>query len=118
MKSQTMDQLSIRAREAAGTLGEIAALLHDLVEDTDTTLAELREIGFNPIVVDAVDHLTRRDGESYSDFITRCNEHDVARLVKIADIEDNLEDQSALEPEEAEFLKKRYEKALLTLKGD
>ena len=94
----------------------IAALLHDVVEDTPITLAELREMGFEGIVIDAVDHLTRRKGESYTDFILRCKKHDIAREVKIfGDIPDNIEDQSALEPEEAEFLKTRYTKALEVL---
>ena len=102
-----------------GIYCEIAALLHDVPEDTSVSLQDLRDMGFDQFVVDIVDHVTRRkeQGEKYKDFIKRCKEHDYARFVKIADIEDNMEDQSALEPEEAEFLRTRYNNALEVLRG-
>lgn len=91
------------------------ALLHDTVEDTDTTLDDLRDLGFSNEVVEAVDCLSRRPGETYANFIERAAVNEHARIVKIADIQDNLQDQSALDPDEAEFLKKRYTKALKRL---
>lgn len=94
------------------TLEKTAALLHDVVEDTDVTLEDLRELGFEQTVLDVVDKLTKRPGEKYVDFIERISNEPHAVRVKIADIEDNLEDQSALDPEEASFLRKRYYKAL------
>jgi (p)ppGpp synthase/HD superfamily hydrolase len=99
----------------AGLAVMIACVLHDVVEDTSLTLEDLRDLGFDPIVVATVDYVTRRKGESYKDFIKRCKQHDLARQVKIFDIDDNLEDQSALEPEEAAFLKTRYTEALQEL---
>lgn len=69
----------------------MAAVLHDVVEDTPVTLDDLRGRGFPPEVVDAVDGLTRREGESYDDFVRRAALHPVARRVKIADLEDNLD---------------------------
>lgn len=91
------------------------ALLHDTVEDTDLTLDDLREIGFAEDIIEAVDALSRRPYESYVEFIERCKLNKLARAVKVADIEDNLEDQSALDQEEAAFLKKRYTNALKKL---
>ncbi|HEX2081245.1 MAG TPA: HD domain-containing protein [Longimicrobium sp.] len=69
----------------------MAAVLHDVVEDTGWTLEALRERGFPEEVVEAVDHLTRREGESYEDFVTRAAAHPVARRVKVADLEDNMD---------------------------
>lgn len=69
----------------------MAAVLHDVVEDTGWTLDALRERGFPSEVVEAVDHLTRRGGESYDDFVTRAAAHPVARRVKVADLEDNMD---------------------------
>jgi len=69
----------------------MAAVLHDVVEDTPWTLDALRARGFPDEVVDAVDHLTRRDGESYDEFAGRAGRHPVARRVKIADLEDNMD---------------------------
>jgi len=98
-----------------GKLEKTAALLHDVIEDTDVTYEELRELGFSQTIIDIVEKLTKRPGEKYADFIQRCAADAIATRVKLADIADNLEDQSALDPEEAEFLANRYEKARETL---
>lgn len=99
-----------------GMLEKTAALLHDVVEDTDITFEELRELGFDQMVIDTVENLTKRPGEKYADFIKRSASTGPSARVKMADIADNLEDQSALDPDEAEFLRDRYTKALTVLK--
>ncbi|MGH9853621.1 MAG: HD domain-containing protein [Blastocatellia bacterium] len=68
----------------------IAAVLHDVVEDSDWTLEQLRGEGFSEEVLQAVDCLTHRDGESYDEFIARVEISAIARQVKIADLEDNM----------------------------
>ena len=69
----------------------IAAVLHDVVEDTDWTLDGLRAEGFPEEIVQAVDCLTRREGESYDDRVARAAAHPIARRVKLADLEDNMD---------------------------
>lgn len=69
----------------------IVALLHDVVEDSDCTLDALRAEGFPESVVQAVDRLTRREGETYEAFIERILPDSLACRVKLADIEDNLD---------------------------
>ncbi len=69
----------------------IIALLHDVVEDTDITLADLREKGYSADIVNAVDALSRRDGESYDAFIDRAAANPLAVHVKLADLEDNMD---------------------------
>jgi len=69
----------------------IVALLHDVVEDSPWTLDALRAEGFSEEVVLAVDSLTRREGETYEDFIKRGAVNPLARRVKLADIEDNMD---------------------------
>lgn len=68
----------------------IAAVLHDVVEDTNWTLEELRAEGFADAVIDAIDALTRRSGEDYFDFVARAKTNAIATQVKIADLRDNL----------------------------
>jgi (p)ppGpp synthase/HD superfamily hydrolase len=68
----------------------MAAVLHDVVEDTDWTLERLREEGFCDEVLEAVDCLTHREGESYQEFVERVRANPIARQVKIADLEDNM----------------------------
>lgn len=90
---------------------KIVALLHDVVEDTDVSFDDLRELGFTQEIIEAIDSVTKRPGEKYADFILRSKANVHGRQVKLMDIEDNLEDQSALDPDEAKFLRNRYEKA-------
>jgi (p)ppGpp synthase/HD superfamily hydrolase len=70
--------------------GMIVAVLHDIVEDTPLKLSDLKEIGFSDEVIDAVDHSTKRTGESYDEFIRRVKKSALATAVKLADINDNM----------------------------
>lgn len=69
----------------------MAAILHDVVEDTDWTLDGLRQEGFSEEVVQAVECLTHRDGETYDQFLERVTSNPIARKVKLADLEDNMD---------------------------
>lgn len=94
----------------------IAAVLHDVVEDTGWTLDDLRAEGFAEEIVTAVDHLTRREGESYMAFIRRARQHPIARQVKQRDLEDNLDRRrlATITPRDEARLAK-YERALALL---
>src|SRR5262245_37095248 len=76
-----------RARRAEE---KMVAVLHDVVEDTDWTIPQLRKEGFPEPVLDAVEHLTKREGEDYDAFVERAIQHPLARTVKILDLEDNM----------------------------
>ena len=69
----------------------VVAILHDVVEDSAVTLDDLRAEGFSTEVVEAIDHVTRRADESYEAFIERIAPHPLARRVKLADLEDNMD---------------------------
>jgi (p)ppGpp synthase/HD superfamily hydrolase len=69
----------------------MVAVLHDVVEDTSVTLDDLRRGGFPPEVVEAVDLVTRRQDETYEQFIERLAPNPIARAVKLADLEDNMD---------------------------
>ena len=69
----------------------IAAVLHDVVEDTDWSLERLATEGFSPDIVRAIDALTRRDGEDYFEFVRRAKADPIASLVKVADVRDNMD---------------------------
>jgi (p)ppGpp synthase/HD superfamily hydrolase len=82
------------------------AMLHDVVEDTPWTLERLREAGYPEDVLRALDALTRRDGETYEAFIERLRPDALARRVKLADLEDNMDVRrlTAVTPKDAERL--------------
>ncbi|HEV2864320.1 MAG TPA: HD domain-containing protein [Pyrinomonadaceae bacterium] len=97
----------------------MAAVLHDVVEDTEWTLERLREAGFPEEVLEAVDCLTHREGESYEQFVGRVATNPIARQVKIADLEDNMNVRrmSQLGPKELGRLEK-YHRAWRVLTGE
>lgn len=65
-------------------------VLHDVVEDSEWSLEDLREEGFSAEVVAAVDALTKREGEDYQDYLDRLGPDPLARDVKLADLRDNM----------------------------
>ena len=78
--------------------GKIAALLHDVVEDTHVTLDDLRAAGIGEDVVVAVDRLTKRKEEKTEDYHKRVTSSDIAIEVKFADMRHNS-DMSRIPPE-------------------
>lgn len=67
----------------------IVAVLHDVLEDTGMSLADLAREGFNLKILAAVQALSRRDDESYEAFVIRVGGDPLARVVKLADLADN-----------------------------
>jgi len=91
---------------------QIIAILHDVVEDTSWTFDALRAEGFSEAIVSAVDALTRREGETYEAFIARGATNPLARRVKLADIEDNMDLRRLGEIGEKDLERlKRYQRA-------
>ena len=90
------DYLAHPARVAARLAGDspetvAVGWLHDVVEDSDVTLAMLVDAGFPPEVIAGVDAMTRRGGESHRDAVLRAAGHPLARKVKQADVADNAD---------------------------
>lgn len=80
-----------RVRELGGDeVAVAAAWLHDVVEDTPVSLDALASV-FHADVVDTVDGVTRRRGEEYGEFVARAILGGRSRLVKLADVEHNLD---------------------------
>jgi (p)ppGpp synthase/HD superfamily hydrolase len=96
----------------------IAGVLHDVLEDTAVTAADLRALGLPETVVGAVESVTRRDGEPYEELIGRAGAHPLGRLVKLADNWHNLSSNAELarhHPEKAARLRERYVAARVRL---
>ena len=67
-----------------------AALLHDTVEDTEITLETLAA-DFPPEVVEAVGLLTHEEGTDYYDYLRRIRSNPIAKKVKLADLNHNMD---------------------------
>lgn len=91
----------------------IVAVLHDTLEDTFVTEEMLLEKGLSLHLVEAIEALTRRDGETYREFIERAAKNPIARKVKIKDLEDNMSKERNMPPldEKTERRLLKYRKA-------
>ena len=72
-----------------GELAKTVALLHDVVEDSDWTLEDLRKEGLPEEVVQAVGIITKKRNENYEEYILRVKQNPLARQVKLADLKHN-----------------------------
>lgn len=97
----------------------IVALLHDTIEDTDITPEYLLNKGFPQYIVDGVLSVTKREGESYEDFVARAKQNPIGRMVKIHDLEDNMDIRRLDElTDEMVARQRKYLKAYHFLKQD
>jgi guanosine-3',5'-bis(diphosphate) 3'-pyrophosphohydrolase len=89
------------------TEAQMAAALHDVIEDCGITAPMVAAVGFPPVVVEAVEALTKKtiDGadEPYEEFIRRAARNPIARVVKLADLEDNMDLSRIEHPTEKDF---------------
>ena len=80
----------LRVMHSLATYEEkIVGVLHDVIEDTSVTVKELQELGFPPVILEALDSVTHRKGESYVDYVARAKLNAIGREVKKADLKDN-----------------------------
>ena len=71
--------------------GKIVAILHDIIEDTDITEDYLFKIGLSKRIVDAVVALTRSEDIDYQEYIKNLSSNPLAKEVKLADLEHNMD---------------------------
>ncbi|MBR7132678.1 MAG: bifunctional (p)ppGpp synthetase/guanosine-3',5'-bis(diphosphate) 3'-pyrophosphohydrolase [Clostridia bacterium] len=91
----------------------VVALLHDVIEDTDYTLEDIRKMGLGETVVNALSLLTHDDAVEYMDYVRAIKENSVAKSVKLADLRHNS-DLSRLDAVDEKALTRRekYLKAI------
>ena len=104
------------AEQMTDELTTVAALLHDVVEDTDYTFEDLRGMGYPEKVLEALMLLTHDDATPYLAYVERLKENPIASAVKLADLRHNSDlsrldhvDQKALDRVE------KYKKAIALL---
>jgi (p)ppGpp synthase/HD superfamily hydrolase len=78
-----------RALRTDDLLMMAAAVLHDLIEDTDVTYEDLRGDGFSERVIDAVRCLTKVPGETHEEYKTKVKSNKDAILIKMRDLQHN-----------------------------
>ena len=68
----------------------IIAILHDVIEKTNISLADLKNKGFDQNIISSIDSLSRRRGESYVDYIGRLMQNRISVKIKLLDLADNI----------------------------
>ncbi len=96
----------------------IVALLHDVVEDTDYTLDDLRGMGFGDAVIDALALMTHGSAVPYLEYVAKLKDNPIARQVKLADLRHNS-DVSRLDHVDDKALQrvKKYAQAISLLEN-
>lgn len=91
----------------------VVALLHDVIEDTDITLEDLRTYGFTEAQLEGVRLMTRLEDEDYFDYVRNLKDNPIARAVKIEDLKHNSDKAriSVMTDDDQKRLEK-YKKAL------
>ena len=101
------------AEQMADENTTIVALLHDVIEDTEYTLDDLRKFGFAEGVLSAISLMTHADDVPYMEYVVKIKTNPIAKAVKLADLKHNS-DLTRLNEVTKEALKRRenYLKAL------
>jgi (p)ppGpp synthase/HD superfamily hydrolase len=92
----------------------IVAVLHDVCEDCPGwTFDRLRGEGFPDHIIEALNSVTKRDGEDYDAFVLRAAANPIGRRVKLADLHDNCDLSRIAEPSEKDFRRiEKYRRAI------
>ena len=106
------------AEQMEDELSTVVALLHDVVEDSSYTFADLKDMGYPAAVLEALTLLTHDDETPYLDYVANIKNDPIARAVKLADLRHNSDltrldrvDEKALERVE------KYRKAMELLQA-
>jgi hypothetical protein len=77
------------ALQTQDPIAQQAALLHDLIEDTEATVDDMVSAGICPEAIEAIALLTHDLRESYADYVVRIKNNPWAKQVKLLDLHDN-----------------------------
>ncbi len=96
----------------------IVALLHDVVEDTDFTLDDLKKQGFSNEIIEAIALMTHSPEIPYMDYVAQIKTNPIARAVKLADLRHNS-DLTRLDTIDEKALQRvqKYKKAMELLES-
>lgn len=71
--------------------GKVVAVLHDIIEDTEVDIDDLILLDFDEDIIEAIDILTKKKRQTYTDYIHLVGTNKLAREVKIADLKHNMD---------------------------
>lgn len=84
---------------------KIVAVLHDIIEDTSVTADDLRSEGFSEQIIEAILALTKHKGESRIEAAHRAAANPIARVVKLADVAQNMDISRIPNPTDKDYIR-------------
>lgn len=100
-------------QSVSGSDAQIVAVLHDVLEDCDVSADDLRDLRFSETVIAAIESVTKKPSESYTDFVARAAADPLGRIVKRADIMDNMDLSRLPSPTAKDYARiEKYRRAL------
>lgn len=93
---------------------KVVGILHDVIEDTNITYEYLISNGFNGEIeiLEALRSVTRKENETYEEFINRVALNPIGKRVKLADLQDNIDISRIPNPTEKDYDRmKKYKEA-------
>jgi (p)ppGpp synthase/HD superfamily hydrolase len=97
---------------------QLAAVLHDVVEDSDFTFEALQAEGIPEEVIETLKLLTHQETDSYEAYVRKIKPHPVARKVKLADLADNMRLDRIPHPTEKDITRlQKYSQAIQLLEA-
>ena len=111
--------LTVASDKNATDEHKIVAVLHDVIEDTYVQEQQLRENGFSEDIINAIKSVTKIEGESRMDAAKRTKLNAIGRVVKLADLKDNMDLSRIANPTAKDLLRvAEYEKVQKFLKSE
>lgn len=105
------------AEQMTDELSTVCALLHDVIEDTDYTFDDLREMGFPEAVIEVLTLLTHDEAVPYMEYVKKIGTNPTARAVKLADLAHNSDISRLDTVDEAAIARtEKYKKAIALLR--
>lgn len=102
-----------------GITAKIVAVLHDIIEDTPLSAQDLRNEGFSQEIIEAILALSKQPGETRRQAAERTVKNPLARVVKIADITENMKIERITNPSAEDYQRlAEYRQVLQFLQAD
>lgn len=111
-------QHAIRVMQAVPDRLKVAAVLHDVIEDTPLNTRDLMAFGASEedaILVCLLTHIKEEDGLTYFEYIKKIAKSKDATTIKLADLADNMDPKRGVPKKSG--LVKQYVKAMQMLTG-
>ncbi len=96
----------------------ITALLHDVIEDSDISLEDLKAEGFPEPILEALSLLTHEKQVPYLEYVQRLKGNELARKIKLADLTHNSDvSRLSIQDDSSRQRFEKYQRAIALLES-